>query len=100
MQGRIRFQKNVPADLDGILREYEQISPRTANRVRDELERSFDLISTFPEMYAKIDGEIRLVKTKRYPLLIQYCIENGTPIVLSIYHSDLDTIKRSTGDAE
>ena len=99
MLERIRFQKNVPGDLDDILSAYELNSFDGANKVRSEIQRTLELISTFPEMYAVVDHGIRLVKTKNYPLLIQYVIVNDLPVVLSVYHSDLGTFKRKENDA-
>ena len=89
MKETIRYQKNVLGDLDGIFQAYESISLETANKVRDDLARSLELIGTFPEMHATVDGDIRVVKTKQYPLLIQYEIVNEIPLVLSVYHADL-----------
>ena len=95
MQEKIRFQKNVASDLDRILEAYESKSAITANKVRDELANTLEYISMFPEMYAVVDDDIRLVKTKNYPLLIQYCIVEGIPVVLSVFVSGLeDKLKR------
>lgn len=94
MKEKIRFQKTVPGDLNEIFMAYESISPNAANNVRADIARSLGLIESYPEMYATIDGDIRVVKTKSYPLLIQYSIVNEIPIVLSIYHADLDNFKR------
>ena len=99
MLGKIRFQKNVPRDLDDILSAYELISSAGTNNVRSEIQRTLELISAFPEMYAVIGNGIRLVKTKTYPLLIQYKIIGGIPVVLSIYHSDLDEFKSTPSNA-
>lgn len=99
MLEKIRFQKNVPGDLDDIFNANELNSIDGANKVRSEIERTLDLILTFPEMYAVVDRGIRLVKTKNYPLLIQYEIIDNIPVVLSVYHSDLDTFKRKENDA-
>ena len=97
----IRFQKSVPSDLENIFRGYESVSVNSANKLREEICRTLDLISTFPEMYAVVDNEtgIRLVKTRNYPILIQYKVFDGLPTVLSIYHSDLDESKRMGGNA-
>ena len=99
MLEKIRFQKNVPRDLDDILTAYELTSSAGTNNVRSEIRRTLELISAFPEMYAVIGDGIRLVKTKTYPLLIQYTIVGEIPVVLSIYHSDLDEFKRKPSDA-
>ncbi len=95
MLEEIRFQKSVPGDLDNIFDGYELVSLGSANKLRDEIRRTFDLISMFPEMYACADSEtgIRLVKTRNYPILIQYKIINGLPTVLSVYHSDMELKK-------
>jgi len=94
MHEKIRFQKNVPHDLDNLLGRFELDSLNAADKVRDEIKRTLDLVATFPEMYAIIDNNIRLVKTKTYPVLIQYTIVDELPVVLSIYHADLDEFKR------
>ena len=94
MLEKIRFQKSVPDDLEKILSAYAAKSPVAANKVRDEIKQTLEFIELFPEMYAVVEDDIRLVRTKSYPLLIQYCIVDDIPIVLSIYHSDLDEIKR------
>ena len=65
MQEKIRFQKNVPSDIDVLLERYS--SEGTSNRVRSSISRTFELIELFPEMYAVVYDDIRLVKTKDYP---------------------------------
>ncbi|MDB2686324.1 hypothetical protein N9Y42_03870 [Mariniblastus sp.] len=99
MLEKIRFQKNVPGDLENILNAYELISISGANKVRSEIQRTLELIASFPEMYATIEQEIRLVKTRNYPLLVQYVIVNDIPVVLSVYHSDLNDFKLKENDA-
>jgi len=87
MKEKIRFQENVPADLDRVLENYETDSRATANRVRESISRTFDFIETFPKMYAVVYDDIRLVKTKEYPILVQYRIVESVPVVLSLYFS-------------
>ena len=99
MLEKIRFQKDVPRDLDEISNAYELIKADGANNVRSEIQKTLELISTFPEMYPVLGNEIRLVKTKKCQLLIRYTIVDGIRVVLSIYHSDLGEIKRTPGDA-
>ena len=55
MLEKIRFQKNVPGDLENILNAYELISISGANKVRSEIQRTLELIASFPEMYATIE---------------------------------------------
>ena len=85
MPEKIRFQKNVPSDIDFLLEHYT--SENTTNRVRSTISRTFELIEMFPRMYAVAFDDIRLVKTKGYPILIQFRLLNETPVVLSVYFS-------------
>ena len=66
MLEKIRFQASVPGDLDSLLEFYESYSVETANVAYDD---------------------IRLAKTKRYPILVKYKIVAGIPVVLAVFHS-------------
>jgi hypothetical protein len=83
MPEKIRYQKNIPQDLDRILTRYQ--SELTANRVRSSISRTFELIESFPKMYAVVYDDIRLVKTKDYPVMIQFRLLEDVPVILPIF---------------
>ena len=83
MPEKIRYQKNIPQDLDRTLTRYQ--SELTANRVRSSISRTFELIESFPKMYAVVYDDIRLVKTKDYPVMIQFRLLEDVPVILSIF---------------
>jgi hypothetical protein len=85
MQEKIRFQKNVPSDIDEILESF--LADTTTNRVRSSIARTFELVEAFPKLYAVVYDDIRLVKTKDYPILIQFRVVDDIPIILSLYFS-------------
>lgn len=87
MLEKIRFQNSVADDLVALLDFYETYSLETANRVRESLVRTFQLIEANPEMYAVVYDDIRLVKTHRYPILVKYKIVSEVPLVLAVFHS-------------
>jgi hypothetical protein len=91
MNEKIRFQENIPADLDRVLENYMTNSGATVNRVRKSISRTFDFIETFPKMYAVIYEDVRLVKTKEYPILIQYRIVENIPVILSLHFAGTPT---------
>ena len=87
MLEKIRFQASVPGDLDSLLELYESYSVATARRLRDSLNRMFQLIEENPKMYAVDYDNIRSVKIKRNPILVKYKIVAGIPVVLTVFHS-------------
>jgi hypothetical protein len=91
MTEKIKFQKNVPQDLARVLQSYDAVSARTSNNVRDSISRTFGFIETFPEMYAVVFDDVRLVRIKDYPILIQYRLVRDIPVVVSVYFSGTPT---------
>ena len=87
MNDQIRFQRDVAADLDFVISNYEDVSIPSANRVRDSIRDTFRLITLFPEMYAVAFDDIRVVKIEGYPILVQYRIVNDVPVVASVAFS-------------
>ena len=66
MLEKIRFQASVADDLVGLLDFYESYSDETANRIRESLNRTFQLIETNFEMYAVVYDDIRLENGIRF----------------------------------
>lgn len=87
MNEKIKFQSNVATDLNLILSDYENTSVVTSNRVRDSIRKTFNLIESFPEMYAIVFDDIRVVKIENYTILIQYRVVDRIPVIASVVFS-------------
>lgn len=49
-----------------------RVSPSTARHLNEEVGTTFDLISEFPQLYERFDGELRRAVLKRWSLGIYY----------------------------
>lgn len=60
------------AELRDHLARLSKESPTTARRLNEEEELTFDLISEFPQLYERFDGDLRRAVLKRWSLGIFY----------------------------
>ena len=51
MARKLRFHKAIPDDLVNALEFHEEVSPRLANRFRENVDRRFDEIAKHPKMF-------------------------------------------------
>ena len=54
------------------------------------VDTSFDAIEQFPEMFARVHGEVRRAMVSRFPYAVFYRIEPKQVVVLTVLHTARD----------
>lgn len=87
---KLRFHPDVPGDLVSALNYYEQISPKLADRFRENIDQKFDQIVERPESFPTDVEAIRFAKIKRFPYLIFFVVKEKTVLVIAILHGAMN----------
>jgi hypothetical protein len=61
------FRKAVGQDLAGAYRWYEQHGSGLGSRFLDPVDRCFDDVQSHPELFARVNSEVRRASVSRFP---------------------------------
>lgn len=89
----LRFHPDVEPDLRDSIGWYTGISSELANRFRAMVNASLDEVAKNPTSYSIVFDDVRLIRVRTFPYLVQYRIVNNVPQVLGIFHSASDPEK-------
>ena len=90
MSDDLRFHPQIPFDLAEAITHYESISSGLAVRFRDSVSNVLKQIREFPEMYSVVFVDVRIVRARGFPYIVQYRIKNNIPCILAVFHSSTD----------
>ena len=93
MSDHLRFHPQIPSDLAEAITHYESISADLANRFRGAVSSALKQIREFPEMYAVVFDDVRIVRAGRFPYVVQYKIKNNIPYILAVFYSSTNPKK-------
>ena len=75
------------SDLEDVARWYQNISPGLGLRLIDQVRASVSRIEFMPEMFAKVHGDIRRTRVKRFPYGVFYRVGRDRIDVIAIMHN-------------
>lgn len=84
------YRRKVGRDLAGAYGWYEQQRTGLGEEFLAAVNASFDAIQEYPEMFARVDGEIRRAIVARFPYAVFYRIEAKRLVVLAVLHMARD----------
>jgi plasmid stabilization system protein ParE len=84
------FRRRVGQDLAGAYRWYEEQRAGLGEEFLGGVEESFDAIEQFPEMFARVHGEVRRAIVSRFPYAVFHRIEPKRVVVLAVLHTARD----------
>ena len=84
------YRRKVGRDLAGAYGWYEQQQTGLGEEFLAAVNASFDAIQEYPEMFARVDGEIRRAIVARFPYAVFYRIEAKRLVVLAVLHMARD----------
>ena len=90
---KLRFHSAIPDDLVNALDNYEEVSPKLANRFRECVDRRLDEIAKHPELFPVDVPPIRFAKIDRFPYLIFFAEKSDLVFVIAIVHGASDPSK-------
>ena len=84
------YRRKVGRDLAGAVGWYEDQRAGLGEEFLGADEASFDAIQEFPEMFARVHGEVRRAVVSRFPYAVFYRVEPNRVVVLAVLHMARD----------
>jgi len=82
----VRYKPAASAEIVNAIRWYDQPHINQAASFVREIERTETHLTSRPELYQRVEGEIRRAVLRRFPYSLFYMIENDSVIVLACMH--------------
>lgn len=91
MKGRpVRIQPRAQVQLSEIYDWYENRHAGLGKEFLDEVEVSLASVAENPGLYAIHRDQIRRTRTRRFPYLIFYTVNDDESVVISVFHAARD----------
>lgn len=87
---RLVLRLEARHELEQAVEWYETQLPDLGRQFRAEVYRTFDNITTRPELYPESHGTARKAVLRRFPYLIFYLVETKRIVVVAVFHAKRD----------
>ena len=84
------YRRKVGRDLAAAFGYYEDQIEDLGEKFLTAVDSTFDAIEHFPEMFARIHGEVRRALVSRFPYAVFYRVESRQVVVLTVLHTSRD----------
>lgn len=84
------YRRKVGRDLAVGFGYYEGQSPGLGERFLNAVDSVFDAIERYPQMFARVHGEVRRAIVSRFPYAVFYRVEAKRVVVLTVLHTARD----------
>jgi len=72
---------------------YDDISVELGNRFRRAVDGRFDAVELRPELFGRVEEELRAVRVEGFPYIVIYRIERQATEILGVFHAAADPQK-------
>ena len=84
------YRRKVGRDLARAYGWHEEQRTGLGEEFLADVVRSFDAIEQFPEMFARVYGEVRRAILSRFSYAVFYRVDPGQVVVLTVLHTARD----------
>ncbi len=84
------YRRKVGRDLAGGYAWYNGQRDGLGEEFLGEVNATFDAVERFPEIFARVHGEVRRAVISRFPFAVFYRIEARRVVVLTVLHTARD----------
>ena len=84
------FRRQVGRDLAAGFGQYAKERESLGEQFLSAVSSVFDAIEQYPEMFARMDGEVRRALVSRFPYAVFYRVEANRVVVLAVLHTARD----------
>lgn len=84
------YRPKVGRDLAAGFGYYEGEARGLGEQFLSAVNSAFDAIERYPEMFARVHGEVRRALISRFPYAVFYRVESKRVIVLTVLHTARD----------
>ena len=85
------YRRKVGRDLAAGFGHYEEQRAGLGEQFLTAVESTFDAIERYPQMFARVHGEVRRALVSRYPYGVFYRVESKRVVVLTVLHTARDS---------
>ena len=84
------YRRQVGRDLAGSYAWYNGQRDGLGEEFLAAVDTAFDTLERFPEIFARVHGEVRRAVVSRFPYAVFYRIETRRVVVLAVLHTARD----------
>ncbi|MBS0337120.1 MAG: type II toxin-antitoxin system RelE/ParE family toxin [Proteobacteria bacterium] len=84
------YRRKVGRDLAAGFGYYEDQAEGLGEKFLTGIDSAFDAIERYPEMFARVHGEVRRAVVSRFPYAVFYRVESKRVVVLTVLHTARD----------
>ena len=84
------YRRRVGEDLASAFAYYEEQLEGLGERFLSAVASTFDAIERYPEMFAKVRGDVRRAITSQFPYAVFYRTEASRVVVFRVLHTARD----------
>lgn len=84
------YRRKVGRDLAGYFGWYNEQRDGLGEEFLAAVDTVFDTIEKYPEIFARIHGEVRRAVLSRFPYVVFYRVESKRVVVLTVLHTARD----------
>jgi plasmid stabilization system protein ParE len=84
------YRRRVGRDLAEALAYYDELVEGLGERFLGSVDSTFDAIERYPEMFAKVYGDVRRAVLSQFPYAVFYRIERERVVVFRVLHTARD----------
>ncbi len=84
------FRRRVGQDLADAFAHYEEQYGGLGERFLSAIDSTFDAVERYPEMFAKVHGDVRRAITAQFPYAVFYRVEPKRVVVFRVLHTARD----------
>jgi plasmid stabilization system protein ParE len=77
-------------EYDDAVARYEGEREGLGREFRTTIEKYFQRIADYPEMFPEVRGEVRRAVVRRFPFVIHFLTEKKRIVILSVFHTSRD----------
>ena len=92
----LRFHPAVAHDLTTATRWYDEISDALGSRFRHAVSVRLDTIEKNPQLYGRVQGDIRAARVSGFPFIIAFVNNDRATEIIGIFHTATDPDKLKT----
>lgn len=90
MSLQVVYRRKVGRDLAAAFEYFEEQSQGLGEEFLAGVDSAFDAIECYPEMFSRIQGEVRRALVSRFPYAVFYRVEVERVVVLAVLHTARD----------
>lgn len=84
------FRRGVGRDLAEAFTYYEEQAEGLGERFLGTVDSTFDAVERYPEMFAKVHGDVRRAIISQFPYAVFYRLEPQRVVVFRVLHTARD----------